>query len=94
MATRIIDDDVIDIPLFRSVLCQNDYLSSICIFLTMKEVIESIPLISTFHHKFMNNISQKRLIHALMSRDFNNNKDLNNQEIIINYHVHSHSLYL
>ena len=57
----------------------------------MQEMIESIPLISTFHYKFINNISQKRLIHVLISRDFINNKDLNNKEIIINY-MYTHSV--
>ena len=55
--------------IYGKVLCQKDYLSVICYFLTINDIFKSIPLISTFHKTFVNHVSQKRLIETCMSYD-------------------------
>ena len=41
--------------------------------LNMNDIIKSIPLLSTFHYNFLNDISNKKLIKTLISYDFGNN---------------------
>ena len=48
----------------EQVMCQKDYLSIICSFLTLKEVVWAIPSISSFHYKFINDPAQKKLIES------------------------------
>ena len=67
---RIVQCEESESTVFSKVFCQNDYLFSICLFLRMNDIIKSIPLLSIFHYKFLNNILNKKLIKILISYDF------------------------
>ena len=54
---------------YFKVLCQKDYLRSICYFLTIDHIFKAIPLISKFHNQFINDIEQKQLIQTCIDYD-------------------------
>ena len=53
--------------LFEKVICQKDYLSCICVYLTVQETFASVPAVSKFHHKFLQDSDQKHLLYQLLS---------------------------
>ena len=53
--------------LFGKVICQKDYLSCICVYLTVQKTFASIPAVSRFHYKFLQHCNQKHLIYQLLS---------------------------
>ena len=52
--------------LYEKVMCQKDYLTSICLFLTLKDTIKLIPNISFWHYEYICGSSQKRLLQTLL----------------------------
>ena len=58
--------------LYLKVLCQSDYLQSICLFLGITSIVKSIPRISTFHYNFINSICQSKLVDTCIKNEFGN----------------------
>ena len=54
---------------YNQVLCQKDYLRTICSFLNIPNIFQSIPSVSTFHLKFVNHPEQSKLIQSCLLCD-------------------------
>ena len=56
--------------IFKKVLFQKDYLTTICSLLQTKNIFRTVAPLSSFHHDFVNNIQQSKLIHKCIEYDF------------------------
>ena len=55
---------------YHQVLCQQDYLQNVCLFLTMPDVIAAFGRLSQFHQTFLINNQRSHMYQQLLSYDF------------------------
>ena len=58
--------------IYHQVLNRQDYLTSICIFLSVQDLVQTIPLLSQDHHNILNNNHEStiHMLKSLVSYDF------------------------
>ena len=69
---------------YSTVFCQSDYLRVICQFIHIKDIFALFSVLSKFHHNFLNNHQQSKLIKKCIEYDFGP-KILEQLSIKINY---------
>ena len=69
---------------YSTVLCQSDSLRVICQFIHIKDIFSLFSVLSKFHHHFINNHQQSKLIKKCFEYDFGS-KILEQLSIKISY---------